>query len=52
VTLLLPLLAFLFASLLIGGGALYYFGRHSLAIEQRLGEVTGATMKTPADSAY
>ena len=51
-TLLLPLLAFLFASLLIGGGALYYFGRHSLAIEQRLGEVTGATMKTPADSAY
>ena len=49
---LLPLLAFLFASLLIAAGALYYFGRSSVAIEQRLGEVTGATMKTPLDAGY
>jgi tight adherence protein C len=52
VTLLLPLLAFLFASLLVAAGALYYFERHSVAIEQRLGEVTGATMKTPLDTGY
>ena len=51
-TLLLPLLAFLFASLLVAAGALYYFERHSVAIEQRLGEVTGATMKTPLDTGY
>ena len=51
-TLLLPLLAFLFASLLVAGAALYYFGRQSVAIEQRLGELTGATMKTPADAGY
>ena len=50
--LLLPLLAFLFASLLVAGAALYYFARHSVAIEQRLGEVTGATMKTPIDAGY
>jgi tight adherence protein C len=52
VTFLLPLLAFLFASLLVAAGALYYFERHSVAIEQRLGEVTGATMKTPIDTGY
>jgi tight adherence protein C len=52
VTLLLPLLAFLFASLLVAGGALYYFGRQSVAIEQRLGEVTGSAMKTSVDSGY
>ncbi len=51
-TLLLPLLAFMFASLLVAGAALYYFGRDSVAIEQRLGEVTGATMKTPVDTGY
>ncbi len=51
-TLLLPLLAFLFASLLIAGGALYYFGRSSVAIEQRLGEVTGASLKGPVDAGY
>src|SRR5688572_13669201 len=49
---LLPLLAFLFASLLIAGGALYYFGRSSVAIEQRLGEVTGASLKGPVDAGY
>jgi tight adherence protein C len=52
VTLLLPLLAFLFASLLVAAGAMYYFGRSSVAIEQRLGEVTGATMKGPVDAGY
>jgi tight adherence protein C len=52
VVLFLPLLAFLFASLLVAGAALYYFARHSVAIEQRLGEVTGATMKTPIDAGY
>ena len=51
-TLLLPLLAFLFASLLVAGGAMYYFGRSEVAIEQRLGEVTGATMKAPVDTGY
>jgi tight adherence protein C len=52
VTLLLPLLAFLFASLLIAAGALYYFGRSSVAIEQRLGEVTGAALKGSIDPGY
>jgi tight adherence protein C len=52
VTLLLPLLAFLFASLLVAGAALYYFERSSVAIEQRLGEVTGAPMKAPIDAGY
>jgi len=31
---------------------MYYFGRSSVAIEQRLGEVTGATMKGPVDTGY
>jgi tight adherence protein C len=52
VTLLLPLLAFVFASLLVAGAALYYFGRSSVAIEQRLGEVTGAALKGGVDPGY
>jgi tight adherence protein C len=53
VTLLLPLLAFLFASLLVAAGALLYFSRSSLAIEQRLGEVTGTGLAAPpVDHAY
>jgi tight adherence protein C len=52
VTLLLPLLAFLFASLLVAAGAMYYFGRGSVAIEQRLGEVTGASLKAGVDPGY
>ena len=51
-TMLLPLLAFVFASLLVAAGALYYFGRSSVAIEQRLGEVTGAALKGPVDAGY
>ena len=31
---------------------MYYFGRSEVAIEQRLGEVTGATMKAPVDTGY
>jgi tight adherence protein C len=53
VTLMLPLLAFVFASLLIGGAAMMYFSRSSTAIEQRLGEITGTTIKgSIADPAY
>jgi tight adherence protein C len=52
VTLLLPLLAFLFASLLVAAGAMYYFGRGSVAIEQRLGEVTGASLNQSVDPGY
>jgi tight adherence protein C len=42
VTLLLPLLAFAFASLLIAGGAMALSPRDAAAIERRLSEVTGA----------
>jgi tight adherence protein C len=52
VTLLLPLLAFVFASLLVAAGALIYFGRSSVAIEQRLGEVTGSALKASVDPGY
>jgi tight adherence protein C len=52
VTLLLPLLAFLFASLLVAAGAMLYFSRSSLAIEQRLGEVTGTGLAAPVDPGY
>jgi tight adherence protein C len=52
VTLFLPILAFLFGSLLVGAAAMHYFGRSAVAIEQRLGELTGSTMKTAADAGY
>jgi tight adherence protein C len=45
VTLLLPLLAFAFASLLIAGGAMALSPGDAAAIERRLGEVTGAREK-------
>jgi len=45
VTLMLPLLAFLFASLLIAGAAMALSPRSS-AIERRLGEVTGTPVKS------
>ena len=44
-TLLLPLLAFLFASLLIAGGAMVFSPHGETAIERRLGEVTGVREK-------
>jgi tight adherence protein C len=49
VTLLLPLLAFVFASLLIGGVAMALSPSAS-AIERRLGEVTGTPLKGALDS--
>jgi tight adherence protein C len=53
VTLLLPLLAFAFASLLVYGAALALAPRGASDIERRLGEVTGATMRGPVeDSGY
>ena len=49
-TLLLPLLAFLFASLLVAAGAMVFSPSGEATIERRLGEVlTGERVKTPAD---
>jgi tight adherence protein C len=45
VTLLLPLLAFLFASLLVGGAALAFASGNPNTIERRLGELTGAPVR-------
>jgi tight adherence protein C len=45
VTILLPLLAFLFASLLVMAGAMALAPRSATAIEQRLGELTGTEVK-------
>ncbi|MFH1793321.1 MAG: type II secretion system F family protein [Pseudomonadota bacterium] len=48
--LLLPLLAFLFASLLIAAGAMALLSGDAATIERRLGEVlTGERVKQPAD---
>jgi tight adherence protein C len=54
VTLLLPLLAFVFGSLLVTAVAMMYLSRSSVSIEQRLGELTGAPLKgsTAADPGY
>ncbi len=41
-TLLLPLLAFVFASALVGIAALKFLPRSAGVVERRLGEVTGA----------
>jgi tight adherence protein C len=49
VTLLLPLLAFLFGSLLIAAGAMALSPASTGAIQRRLGEVTGARVKEPDD---
>jgi tight adherence protein C len=46
VTLLLPLLAFLFATLLVVGVAMVLAPRSATTIEQRLGELTGTAGKT------
>jgi tight adherence protein C len=48
-TLLLPLLAFMFASLLIAAGAMAMSPAAAVTIERRLGEVTGGRVKTSAD---
>jgi tight adherence protein C len=52
VTLLLPVLAFLFASLLVGAAALYLSPNSALTIERRLGEVTGVAMAGADEPAY
>ncbi len=49
-TLLLPLLAFLFASLLVAAGAMAFSPSGEATIERRLGELlTGERVKAPAD---
>jgi tight adherence protein C len=50
VTLLLPLLAFLFASLLIAGVALALSPGAAATIERRLGEVTGTPVRRPFEN--
>jgi len=50
VTLLLPLLAFVFAALLIAGGAMALSPANGGAIERRLGELTGGRVK-PSEEA-
>jgi tight adherence protein C len=52
VTLLLPLLAFLFASLLVTAAALALSPNAASTIEQRLGEVTGVPMNRAEETAY
>jgi tight adherence protein C len=52
VTLLLPLLAFLFASLLVTAAALALSPNAASTIEQRLGEVTGMPMSRAEEAAY
>jgi tight adherence protein C len=51
VTLLLPILAFLFASLLVAAGALALAPAGEATIERRLGEVTGGRVKEPTEHA-
>ena len=50
-TLLIPLLAFVFVSLLVAAAAMMFTSSGALTIEQRLGEVTGTTPRV-ADSSY
>ncbi len=48
-TLLLPILAFAFASLVVAAAAYAFAPRSAATIEQRLGEVTGSSMKRSFD---
>jgi tight adherence protein C len=52
VTLLLPILAFLFASLLVAAAAMAFSGGSAATIEQRLGEVTGAIGEPVSQKGY
>jgi tight adherence protein C len=52
VTLLLPVLAFVFASLLVGAVATMLLQGSTGVIDRRLGEVMGAGITTPADRSY
>jgi hypothetical protein len=49
--LLLPLLAFVFASLMVAGAALALSPSGGTTIERRLDEVTGARVRLPTDGA-
>ena len=48
---LLPFLAFVFASLLVAGGAMALAPNSALTVERRLGELTGGETKRPASEA-
>jgi tight adherence protein C len=50
VTLLLPLLGFLFVSLLIAGAAMFLSPSASMVIQRRLGEIRGVPVDAPAYS--
>jgi tight adherence protein C len=52
VTLLLPILAFLFASLLVAAAAMYLLPNSAATIERRLGEVTGMPMNRSEEAVY
>ena len=51
-TLLLPILAFMFASLLVAAAAMYLAPKTAGTIERRLGEVTGVAMAGAEQSTY
>ena len=51
-TLLLPVLAFLFGSLLVAAAALYLTPNSAATIERRLGEVTGVAIGKTEDAQY
>ena len=51
-TLLLPILAFLFVSLLVAAGVMVFSTSGGTAIERRLGEVTGASSTFETDSRF
>jgi tight adherence protein C len=51
VTLLLPILAFIFASLLVAGVAMVFSPGSATTIERRLGEVTGGQVKAAVEDA-
>jgi tight adherence protein C len=50
VTLLIPLLAFAFVSLLVTAGALALAPGHAAVVRQRLGEISGRPMKPASDA--
>jgi tight adherence protein C len=52
VTLLLPILAFLFVSLLVAAAGMAFSTTHATAIERRLGELTGAPQAFETESRY
>ena len=51
-TIVLPLLAFVFASLLVAAAAMALSPGSAAVIERRLGEITGTRVKQPIDAPY